>query len=155
MAITYYVTAAKVKTLGNIASVDDAKIEAHFLPAQNDVIEIIGQTNYDKYIASEEATDEADKEKITLAEAYFVLAYAFPAINTVTGGTGIKRASGFNDSRQENMSENEMQSRCDEYRRNAVKLLGKYKPVVDNDEDGNPDILITPHLKFAVLSNNN
>lgn len=158
MAITYYTTAEKIKPLANLAVTENGKLEAHFLAAQDDVISIIGRANYDKYLAEtiepEEGKEDPEliKEKITMAESYFVLSYALPSLNTISAGTGLQKASGFGDNRQENMSEQDVRTRCEQYRSNAIKLLGKYKPVVDNDDDGNPDVLITPGLKFAVLS---
>jgi len=134
----YITTTELIKQLGNIDKVDETTKILPMMPlGKRDMIKVIGQDKYDEYL--DLAEDDFDYQILARAEAYFDLCYIARALNKVSTGSGYTRSTGFQDSRQENMGESELESMIESYRAEANNLLTDYKIVNDTDEDGNDD----------------
>jgi hypothetical protein len=140
---------ALVKSLGNIQQTDESKINPHYTAAKDDVVDIIGKEKYDELVAAD--ADDTDMMRVARAESYFVLSYCLPSLNLSSSGDGLKKATGFGDSRSENLSESEIQLIIERLRNSAERILSRYRLKKDTDEDGKADILTTAHVKFVGL----
>lgn len=138
-----------VKKLGNLKAVTNDKIDPHFPAAKRDVTGLISNDTYDEYEAK--ATTDEDRVIISNAEAYFVLSYLLPSINISSSGDGIKRATGYNESRQENLSKAELDSYIETYRDTAERLLSPYRKLNDSTGDEVSDSVSTTHLKLISI----
>lgn len=148
--IEYISNTTLIKQVGNIEKVNEATKITPLMPlGKRDVIKIIGQEKYTEMLAKEE-TDQ-DRKVIALAEVYACLCYIAPSINKVSSGAGYTKSTGFQDSRQEMMSEHELQQVVEGYRATYVGLLEDYKVTKDNDADGNPDSCEAGHTTMAAL----
>lgn len=149
----YFTNYELVQRIGNLAKVEQADIEPFFPEAKREVIDRIGTENYEKYYAAsgEEHAEHEDYLNIRLAETRFTLYYLIPAINISSAGDGITKARGVGDGRKENLSENEIDAIILRHKQQAEKLLKPYSRSVDNDEDENQDILITPNIGFSSI----
>lgn len=146
----YITTTDLIKQVGNIEKVNAATKITPLMPlGRRDVIKIIGQTKYDEMLTEE--ADAGGKKIIALAEAYACLCYIAPSINKVSSGAGFTKATGFQDSRQEMMSETELQQVINGYRVTYQGLLEDYKAATDTDEDGNTDSVSAGHVKFISI----
>jgi hypothetical protein len=134
----YIVTADLVKKLGNFSNVSAEKIEVHFPQAKRDTKAIIGTENYATYLAKEDG--DTDKDLVARGEANFVLSYLVRALNNVSGGSGLTRATGFNDGRSENISGYDTERLITYYRSEAERILNNYKVSTDTDDDDDDDI---------------
>lgn len=150
MSAEQFLTSAGLcKKLGNLKQTEDEKIEVHFVAAKDDVIGIIGQVKYTEMLAAS-ATDK-DRIRIATAESYFVLSYTLPSINLSSSGDGIKSATGYGESRQNNLSQSELAMLIDNFRNTAERLLSNYREKKDITGDENPDIVSTAHLKLISI----
>ena len=138
-----------VKSLGNLPKVPDATIEAMYPDAKREVVDRIGLAKYDELYAK--GAEDEDYKNVKAAECRFVLYYLVPAININSGANGISKASGVGDGRKENISEADIDRIIERHKDAAEKILKAYARAVDNDEDENPDILVTPSIKFVGL----
>jgi len=148
----YFVTYGLVQQLGNLPKVSEEKISVHFPMAKIDVIDVIGQDNYTKLFAVTTPFTAEDKEKLEQAESYLTLKYLIPALNNESTGSGVTKATGFGDSRKENLSEYDLDKLTQRYNDNAMKILSLYKKSVDIDEDGNEDVLKVQGISMACIS---
>lgn len=148
----YFTTYELVQKLGNLPKVSQEKIEVHFPMAQYDVVSVIGKDAYEKIYDVGENYTEADKKKLEQAESYMCLKYLLPAINNESTGGGVTKATGFGDSRKENLSEFDLDKIIQRYNDNAMRLLNSYAKSVDTDEDGNEDILKVQGLSMVCIS---
>ena len=117
--------------------------------AQLDVLDVIGDEKYEEILADEESEDYA---KLQTAENYLVLKYLLPALNIESTGSGVTKATGFGDSRKENISEFDLDKIINRYESNAMRILKNYAKEVDQDEDGNPDVVSVPGLRMACIT---
>lgn len=152
MAEDYFTTYDLVQNLGNLPKVSQGRIEVHFPMAKIDVIDMIGKETYEAILAGSEVYGDADKAKLQQAESYMVLKYLLPAINIESTGSGATKATGFGDSRKENLSEFDIDRIIQRYSDNAMKILKKYAKSVDADEDGAEDILKVQGISMACIS---
>jgi hypothetical protein len=113
---------------------------------------VIGKDAYEKIYDVGENYTEADKKKLEQAESYMCLKYLLPAINNESTGGGVTKATGFGDSRKENLSEFDLDKIIQRYNDNAMRLLNSYAKSVDTDEDGNEDILKVQGLSMVCIS---
>jgi hypothetical protein len=148
----YFTTYELVQQLGNIPLVPEAKINIHFPMAKLDVLNVIGADNYTAIFGATNPYSSEDTDKLALAESYLVLKYLIPAMNTETTGAGVTKATGFGDSRKENLSEYDLEKMIQRYNDNAMKILNQYAKSVDKDEDGNEDILKVQGISMACIS---
>lgn len=144
-----FATIDSVRKLGNIAKVDEAKIEPHFFTAQIDVVKFITKEKYEEILGLGEEDD--DYKKILTAESYFVLSYLIPVINVSSTGQGIVKATGTGDGRAEMLSENDVDRIVERYRDTAETLLQEFSPKLDADEDGANDRVSTPNVKMIAV----
>lgn len=149
----YFVTYQKVRELGNLPNLDQGKITPHFPIAKDDVLDIVGQETYDKIFAMTDTYTQDDYDRVQTAEVYFVLKYLIPSLNIESTGAGVTKATGFGDSRKENLSEFELEKLIERYESNAVKILKRYSKTIDQDEDGNDDVLRVQGIGMACISN--
>lgn len=147
--MSYFAEISDVKILGNLPKVPDATIEAMFPDAKREVVDRIGLAKYDELYAK--GAEDEDYKNVKAAECRFVLYYLVPAININSGANGISKASGVGDGRKENISEADIDRIIERHKDAAEKILKAYARAVDNDEDENPDILVTPSIKFVGL----
>ena len=151
--MSYFATYQDVQNVGNLSKVEQSVIEVYLPEAKADVIDRIGSAKYDEVYALGAEND--DYKNIRTAETRFVLYYLIPGLNISTSGDGITKARGVGDSRKENISELDINTIIQRHKDQAEKLLKPYTQLVDNDEDENPDILITPGLSFAAMDSDN
>ena len=148
--IEYITNTTLIKQLGNIEKVDDATKIIPLMPlGRRDVVKLVGQAKYDEVKVMED--DSAEKKIFALAESYFCLSYIATTINKVSSGSGYTKSTGFQDSRQEMMSEHELQQVKAGYRSEAEGLLGEWRIVNDKDEDDNPDTCNAGHTKMIAI----
>lgn len=84
----------------------------------------------------------SDKEEnIILKKAVtnLALSYAVHAMNIETNGKGIVRATGFNESRNELLSRNEVKDLSEHFKSIATKLFQQFLPVEESTEDNPAD----------------
>ena len=147
--MSQFATVSDVKSLGNLPKVPDGTIEAMYPDAKREVVDRIGTAKYDEIYTKGSADD--DYKNVKAAECRFVLYYLVPAININSGANGISKASGVGDGRKENISEADVDRIIERHKDAAEKILKAYARTVDNDEDENEDVLITPSVKFVGL----
>lgn len=152
MAEDYFANYELVQKLGNLPKVSQERIEVHFPMAKIDVLDVIGSEAYDGILASADDYTALDKSKLEQAESYLTLKYLLPAINIESTGSGATKATGFGDSRKENLSEFDIDRIIQRYSDNAMKILKKYAKSVDADEDGAEDILKVQGISMACIS---
>ena len=152
----YFTTYQEVQVVGNLSEVEQEVIEKQFPSAKRDVLEIIGQTKYDLIMEAElvEPGDETEEnpytkldfEQIRLAETYMAIPYVIVTINTVATKDGITKATGFDESRKENLSEFDLNSIEKRFKGWAKNILKTYLETYDPDEDDDDDICLTNDL---------
>jgi hypothetical protein len=152
MAEEYFVTYEQVRKLGNVPKVTQEDIEIHFPMAKLEVIDVIGQDNYTAILGGTDGYDESDLTKLQTAESYMALKYLIPALNNESTGAGITKATGFGDSRKENLSEYDVDKIIQRYEDSAMKILQRYAKSVDVDEDGAEDVLKVQGISMACIS---
>jgi len=157
-----------VQQLGNVAQVGEELITVHFPMAQIDMMDVIGQDTYEAILLAkdESFTTEDDPlteqiesitytpedyKKLEQAESYLVLKYLIPTLNIESTGSGVTKATGFGDSRKENLSESDLEKITARYENNAMKILEKYVTILDVDEDGDADIINAGSLMMACI----
>jgi hypothetical protein len=154
-----YITDVKtIQAVGNIPKVTEDKIKIHMSSAKNDMISLIGATNYELLIppadpgghdtSSDVPAD--DIENAMKAEAYFALSYIVPAINIESSGSGITKATGYNNSRQENLSEYDIETIVNRYRDFATRLISKY--ILKIGPDTKEDIYMGGPFKMVAIN---
>jgi hypothetical protein len=146
----YFITYDVVQKVGNLPKVAQATIEEFFPEAKRDVIDRIGQANYDTYFAKGDTDD--DFLRIRTAEARYVLCYLIPAVNVSTSGDGITKEQGFGDSRRVVMSEADINLMVDRQRELADKILTPYARLIDLDEDEDNDVIKVPNIGMAAIN---
>jgi len=73
-------------------------------------------------------------------------------LNNESTGAGITKATGFGDSRKENLSEYDVDKIIQRYEDTAMKILQRYAKSVDVDEDGAEDVLKVQGISMACIS---
>lgn len=147
--ITNIETIAKIGNLQTLAADNPEKIEIHLLSAKTDVIDIISNDKYEEIEALDE--DDEDRLQVANAEAYLALCYIIPAVNIESSGSGVTKSTGFGDGRKENLSELDINSIIDRYRATANKILSKFAPKIDDDEDDSPDIARAGSISMTII----
>lgn len=134
--MNYHTNVELVKLKGNLNQVSDELIEGQFEEARYDVEKLIGKDTYHESIESGDEEETADRfKKIQLAETYFVIKHLVPVINVETDGAGITKATGFNENRKENLSENDIDRIQERWHKKAIDLLAEFMKCDDADED--------------------
>lgn len=149
----FFATYQKVQKIGNLPNVAQEKIEEHIPMAKIDVVDVISEDTYTAILegASDSFTQE-DFDKVELAEVYLTLKYLLPALNIESTGSGVTKATGFGDSRKENLSEFDLDKIIGRYQDNAMKILKRYAKTVDVDEDGKQDVVKVQGISMACIS---
>jgi hypothetical protein len=145
--ITYLATADKIKSAGNLKLKTDDLITLWLPAAQLDVVKLIGQAKYDELAALEDT--DINKKIAALGEANFCLAYMMPGLNNATSGNGITKSSGVGDGKIELLSENDIESKVNKHRNEAVRLLSGFVTKADPDSENNPMVLNAGSIKMA------
>lgn len=146
-----FATYDSVRDLGNLPKVPDPKITPHLQLSKLDVVNVISNETYENIFAKTDPFVQDDYDKLVTAESYFVLSYLVPAINIESSGSGVTKATGFGDSRKENLSEYDLDKIIARYRDNAMKIIKSYVKEVDADENGALDILVTGSVQMACI----
>jgi hypothetical protein len=152
MAEDYFANYELVQKLGNLPKVSQERIEVHFPMAKIDVLDVIGSDAYEEIFAGTEGYDDSDKAKLEQAESYLTLKYLLPAINIESTGSGATKATGFGDSRKENLSEFDLDRIIQRYDDNAMKILKTYARSVDEDEDEAEDLVRVQGISMVCIS---
>ena len=147
--MSYFATYQLVQKFGNLPKVTQDTIETYLPAAKRELVDRIGPTKYDEIF--DEGDESEDYLALQEAECRFVLYNLIPVININSGANGISKAQGVGDGRKENISEADVDRIIERHKDAAEKILKAYARSVDNDDDENEDILVTPSVKFAGL----
>ena len=119
---------AQVRGEGNLPdTIVDDKLDPHIAKAMIEVRKILTPDVYTE-IEGKPDNDQGRTE-CSIAEANLALVYAIPSLNIETQGSGIVRSKGWDQSRSDLLSQNEINALCDRYREIAMNLLSPYIPV--------------------------
>jgi len=146
-------TGSKIREIGNLGSgVTDEMLTPHIAIAVVKLKAALSSTVYEAVVSYEGSTD-ADKaeefDAVQQAENYLALSYAFHSLNVETQGSGIVRSKGWDSSRSDLMSRNEIKDLSEHYREIAYELIQPYIPEeLDDDET---DVINTGNLYMAFL----
>jgi hypothetical protein len=123
----------QVKQEGNLPeTINDEKLETHIIKAVLEMKKIITVDKYEE-IKNLDANDD-DYITCSLAEANLTIAYALPSLNIETQGAGIVRTKGWDESRSDLLSQNELTKLCQHYRDVAMDLLKPFIPQVESTD---------------------
>lgn len=113
------------------------KFTPHIASAATDVKRLIGEDLY-ATIAGEASTRHDD---CTKAMTYLAMAYAVFSLNIETSGNGIVTSKGFDSSRSELMSFQQIERMATHYRQTGMKFLQPHIPAdaAATNEDGTED----------------
>lgn len=148
----FFATYQKVQKIGNLPNVAQEKIEEHIPMAKIDVVDVISEETYTAILEPSDPYTQDDYDKVELAEVYLTLKYLLPALNIESTGSGVTKATGFGDSRKENLSEFDLDKIIGRYQDNAMKILKRYAKTVDVDEDGKQDVVKVQGISMACIS---
>lgn len=115
--------------------IPDGKLEAHLISAGIEVRRLLGEEVYETLLEEESETDEQKLLECKKAEAILAMAYAVPALNIETSGSGIVTVKGWDETRSELMSQRELDQMITRLRDTAMLLLSPYLLKVDDDTD--------------------
>lgn len=140
-----------MRSEGNLPSattITDEKLKTFLDTA---VIEMRRLLTSDVY--TEVLTDDSTTQRrvdCTKAEALLAFAHAIPALNIETSGSGIVTTKGWDQSRSEVLSINEVERLSGLYRSKAMMLLGPYLPVVAAGDTGDDAVSVGTLAMVAV-----
>jgi hypothetical protein len=120
--------APRVITEGGLAGLDVSLVSPHLAKGENDLTQVLP-------LATLTAIDElsgytqSQKDLVTSAEAMLVLAYVIPTINLKAGADGglVVSQAYPEGSGTTYMSQREAQKRADNFRYEALRILGQFK----------------------------
>jgi len=138
---------------GNLGTqINSEQIYPHVITAEIELKRLLGD-NYNIYSGYENSTNDNEKliyEEIQKAAYNLALSYAVHALNIETQGSGIIRSKGFDVSRSELLSREEIKDLSEHFRSIAMKLLEPYLPRLVNDEDIQDQINLS-NLDMSVI----
>jgi len=117
----------QIKSEGGLPdSLTDDKLQPHLLKASIEMKKILTAAVYN---ATEELNQD-DEQYIScqIAEANLTLYFAIPSLNMETQGNGIVRSKGWDQSRSDLLSQNEVTKLQEYYKGVAMDLLKPYIP---------------------------
>jgi hypothetical protein len=152
-------TEAKVKSEGNLdASIKDEKITPHLFKASVELKKILSADVYTKVESYKDSQVAAEKEMFDvcqIAEANLAMSYAVKVLNIQTQGNGLVRTQGWDQSRSENLSQNEVEKLSDHFRNVAMNLIDPYIPQspAASSDDGttSPSTLMTGSFALGAI----
>jgi len=123
---------------GNLGSeITSEQITPHIKMAEIELKRLLGN-KYVTYASYENSSDETTKaiyEEIQKAAYNLALSYAVHTLNIETQGTGIIRSKGFDVSRSDLLSREEVKDLSEHFRNVAMRLLEPYLPQPELNEE--------------------
>jgi len=117
----------QIRLEGNLPdTVKDEILAPHLTKAEIEMKNILSPEVYAKIAALE--SDSEDYITCAIAEANLALSYAVPSLNMETQGSGIVRTKGWDESRSELLSQQEVEKLQKHYRDVAMDFLKFYLP---------------------------
>lgn len=139
----------RIRDEGNLPeAIKDGKIVPHLTKATIEMKKILTAEEYEKKLAE---TDSDDFETLAIAEANLALSYAVTSLNIETHGTGIVRSKGFDESRSDLLSQNEVERLRDYYRNIAMNLLAPFIPQPESTEETPANEIIGSNYRMSAL----
>lgn len=139
----------QVKLEGNLpVSIDDNVLEPHIVKAVIEIKKIITAEKYAEIEAIENNND--DHIACSIAEANLALVYAIPSLNVETQGNGIVRTKGWDHSRSDLLTQDEVAKLQEHYKKVALDLLEPFIPKTDVS-NSDADEVRGANYRLAVL----
>jgi len=139
----------KIREEGNLPeTVKDGKLIPHLMKATIEMKKILTADEYEKKIAQ---NDSEDFETLAIAEANLALSYAVTSLNIETQGTGIVRSKGFDESRSDLLSQNEVERLREYYKTIAMNLLAPFIPQPESTDEDPADEVIGSNYRLSAL----
>lgn len=126
-----------IRSEGNLPeSILDGVLQPHLTKATLEMKKLLGSAKYAAIKAYENSTVEEEINAFTacsVAEANIALSYAVYALNMETEGSGIVRTRGWDQSRSDLLSQNELESLSQHFKDTAMSLIEDYLPKPTDD----------------------
>jgi flagellar biosynthesis component FlhA len=142
---------------GNLGSKTSEKIlTPHLFSAELELRKAITTEKYDEYLeykTSEDAEEKQVHATLKKAEINLALSYAVHALNIETQGSGIVRSKGWDQSRSDLLSRNEVKDLSEHFREIAMRLIQPYLPEDSTtvNEDDTPDDIDTGSIMMSAI----
>jgi len=139
----------KIREEGNLPeTIKDGKLVPHLTKASIEMKKILTATEYEKKLTE---NDSDDFDVLAIAEANLALSYAVTSLNIETQGTGIVRSKGFDESRSDLLSQNEVERLREYYRNIAMNLLAQFIPQPESTEETPANEVVGGNYRMSAL----
>lgn len=140
----------QIRAEGNLPdTIKDEKLKPHVIKAEIEIKKILTTAKYDEIKAKKE--NDVDYDTCAIAEANLTLSYAITSLNIDTHGSGIVRSKGFDESRSDLLSQNEVERLRTYYKNIAMDLLKPYIPQVESTDEIPADEVRGANYKLSVI----
>ena len=140
----------QIKEEGNLPdTIKDEKLKPHAVKAEIEIKKILTSAKYAEIEAK--GSNDDDFTTVAIAEANLALSYAVTSLNIETHGSGIVRSKGFDESRSDLLSQNEVERLREYYRTVAMDLLRPFIPQVESTEEEPSDIVRNANYTMVAL----